>query len=46
MNTIRLVSDLRNHFAEISKAVHETALLVFLTKNGHGGYGGDEHGDL
>ncbi len=33
---IRPVSDLRNHFAEISKTVHETAQPVFLTKNGYG----------
>ena len=36
MNTIRPVSDLRNHFAEISKTVHETSQPVFLTKNGYG----------
>lgn len=36
MNMIRPVSDLRNHFAEISKTVHETAKPVFLTKNGYG----------
>lgn len=36
MNMIRPVSDLRNHFADISKAVHETAQPVFLTKNGYG----------
>jgi len=36
MNMIRPVSDLRNHFAEISKTVHETAQPVFLTKNGYG----------
>ncbi len=36
MNMIRPVSDLRNHFAEISKIVHETAQPVFLTKNGFG----------
>lgn len=36
MNPIRPVSDLRNHFAEISKQVHETAQPVFLTKNGFG----------
>lgn len=36
MKTIRPVSDLRNHFAEISKTVHETAQPVFLTKNGYG----------
>ncbi len=35
-NSIRPVSDLRNHFAEISKTVHETAQPVFLTKNGFG----------
>lgn len=36
MNQIRPVSDLRNHFADISKTVHETAQPVFLTKNGYG----------
>lgn len=36
MNLIRPVSDLRNHFAEISKTVHESAQPVFLTKNGYG----------
>ena len=36
MNTIRPVSDLRNHFADISRTVHETAQPVFLTKNGYG----------
>lgn len=36
MNMIRPVSDLRNHFAEISKTVHETSQPVFLTKNGYG----------
>ena len=36
MKMIRPVSDLRNHFAEISKIVHETAQPVFLTKNGYG----------
>ena len=36
MNMIRPVSDLRNNFADISKTVHETALPVFLTKNGYG----------
>lgn len=36
MNMIRPVSDLRNHFADISKTVHETAQPVFLTKNGYG----------
>jgi len=36
MNMIRPVSDLRNHFAEISRTVHETAQPVFLTKNGYG----------
>ena len=33
---IRPVSDLRNNFAEISRAVHETGEPVFLTKNGYG----------
>jgi len=36
MNMIRPVSDLRNHFADISKTVHETSKPVFLTKNGYG----------
>lgn len=36
MKMIRPVSDLRNHFAEISKIVHETSQPVFLTKNGYG----------
>ena len=36
MNNIRPVSDLRNHFAEISKTVKETNEPVFLTKNGYG----------
>lgn len=36
MTMIRPVSDLRNHFSEISKIVHETAQPVFLTKNGFG----------
>ena len=36
MNNIRPVYDLRNNFAEISKAVHETKQPVFLTKNGFG----------
>ena len=33
---IRPVSDLRNHFADISRTVHETRQPVFLTKNGFG----------
>ena len=36
MKMIRPVSDLRNHFEDISKTVHETAQPVFLTKNGYG----------
>ena len=36
MDSIRPVSDLRNHFADISKTVHETQKPVFLTKNGYG----------
>ena len=36
MKLIRPVSDLRNHFAEISRTVHETSQPVFLTKNGYG----------
>ena len=35
-NNIRPVSDLRNHFADVSKAVHETGEPIFLTKNGYG----------
>jgi len=36
MNMIRPVSDLQDHFAEISKTVHETSQPVFLTKDGYG----------
>lgn len=36
MEKNRPVSDLRNHFATISKEVHETGEPVFLTKNGYG----------
>ncbi len=36
MSQIRPVSDLRNHFADISRAVHETSEPVILTKNGYG----------
>ncbi|MDR1452566.1 MAG: type II toxin-antitoxin system Phd/YefM family antitoxin [Candidatus Margulisbacteria bacterium] len=36
MPQIRPVSDLRNHFAEISETVHKNGLPLFLTKNGHG----------
>lgn len=36
MKMIRPISDLRNHFADISKTVHETSQPVFLTKNGYG----------
>lgn len=36
MPQIRPVSDLRNNFAEISRAVHETNEHVILTKNGYG----------
>ncbi|WGU92488.1 type II toxin-antitoxin system Phd/YefM family antitoxin [Paenibacillus dendritiformis] len=36
MPHIRPVSDLRNHFAEISRIVHESSEPVFLTKNGYG----------
>ncbi len=35
-NAIRPVSDLRNHFADISRTVHESGQPVFLTKNGYG----------
>ena len=33
---IRPVSDLRNKFKDISKAVHESGEPVYLTKNGRG----------
>lgn len=36
MPTIRPVSDLRNHFAEITKEVQDSKEPVFLTKNGVG----------
>ena len=36
MSQIRPVSDLRNNFADISRAVHETREPVILTKNGYG----------
>ncbi len=36
MPDIRPVSDLRNHFAEISRIVHETREPMILTKNGYG----------
>lgn len=36
MPTIRPVSDLRNHFAEITKEVQSSQEPVFLTKNGVG----------
>ena len=36
MPSIRPVSDLRNHFAEITKEVQESGEPVFLTKNGVG----------
>lgn len=36
MPNIRPVSDLRNHFADISRTVHESDEPVFLTKNGYG----------
>lgn len=36
MSQIRPVSDLRNHFADISKTVHEENEPIFLTKNGYG----------
>jgi len=36
MENIRPVSDLRNHFAEISRQVHDGDEPVFLTKNGCG----------
>ena len=36
MSQIRPVSDLRNHFSDISRTVHETSEPVILTKNGYG----------
>lgn len=36
MPSIRPVSDLRNHFAEITREVQQTSEPVFLTKNGVG----------
>jgi len=36
MDNIRPISDLRNHFAEISYIVHKERKPVFLTKNGYG----------
>ena len=36
MSQIRPVSDLRNHFTEISRTVHESGEPVILTKNGSG----------
>lgn len=36
MKMIRPVSDLQNHFSDISKTVHETAQPVFLTRDGYG----------
>lgn len=36
MENIRPVSDLRNHFAEITQQVNEKNTPVFLTKNGYG----------
>ena len=36
MPTIRPISDLRNHFAEITKEVQSSKEPLFLTKNGVG----------
>jgi prevent-host-death family protein len=36
MTQIKAISDLRNHFSEISELCHETGEPVFLTKNGRG----------
>ena len=36
MPQIRPISDLRNHFTDISKQVHDTQEPVFLTRNGYG----------
>ncbi|MCI9403660.1 MAG: type II toxin-antitoxin system Phd/YefM family antitoxin [Oscillospiraceae bacterium] len=36
MPTIRPISDLRNHFAEITKEVQSSKEPIFLTKNGMG----------
>lgn len=35
MKMIRSVTDLQDHFADISKTVHETGRPVFLTQNGY-----------
>ena len=36
MPHIRPVSDLRNHFTDISRTIQESSEPVFLTKNGYG----------
>jgi prevent-host-death family protein len=36
MTQIKAISDLRNHFSEISNICHETGEPIFLTKNGRG----------
>jgi len=36
MPQIRPISDLRNNFAEISRIVHNTSDVMYLTKNGYG----------
>lgn len=36
MSQIRMVSDLRNSFADISRTVHKTREPVILTRNGYG----------
>jgi PHD/YefM family antitoxin component YafN of YafNO toxin-antitoxin module len=35
MKSIRPISDLRNHFAEVSKSIHESSEPMFFTKNGY-----------
>lgn len=35
-NMIRPISDLRNHFADISKILHTTGKPMIFTKNGYG----------
>ena len=36
MNMIRPITDLRNHFSDISMSIHEDNQPVFFTKDGYG----------
>jgi len=36
MPQIRPISDLRNNFTEISRIVHDTSDVIYLTRNGYG----------